>query len=1602
MKWLRTSDPDRLYAAGAPKHCDEDKKMRVFVKRYKVGVSLKSIVFSLSIILGTVLPGWPQAFAQTPDFGPNVYIFDPSMPNATIQSTLTSLANEAQFSTNRYAVLFMPGTYSVQSEVGYYESVAGLGQSPQAVTINGYLTSNQTDSNGNLTDNFWRSLENVAINAPTTLQWGVSQGADFRRMYVNGPLQLTNTNCGEASGGFIADSVVTGNVNPCSQQQWYTRNSTLGSWSGGVWNMVFSGVQGAPTPNYPTKSYTVLPTTPVSREKAYLYVDSSSNYNVFVPTAQVNSSGTTWANGTAPGYSLPISTFFIAQPTTALADINLALAYGQNLILTPGVYQYSGSINITNPNTIVLGMGFATLVPQTGTAAITVADVDGVQLSGLIIDAGPINSPVLLQIGVPGGTGVSHQSNPTSLNDVFFRIGGATTGLASTSLEVDSDSVILDNIWAWRADHGLTPVGWTVNVANNGVVVNGDNVTALGLAVEHYEQNQVVWNGNGGETIFYQSELPYDVPSQSAWMNGSANGYSSYSVSSSVTTHTAYGLGVYSFFNQGVNIVEDSAITVPNAAGVTVTDAVSVFLSGSGSITHTVDNAGTVAQSGSITSYLPFYQGVACTVTCPTTPANLQAITISPTQINLTWTPSSPPGVVYSIFRSTNSSVTPSPANQLSSGVTGTSYADTTAAPSTTYYYLVQASNNAGVSPTSNLASAITPANGGVITTDVLKIDSGYAGTAPPTGWLADKDFTGGATGSVTHAITIPSSVVNPAPAAVYQTYRKTSGTCTVNGLTYQICYAAPNLTPGAAYIVDLHFAEDFYNAAASRQFDVAINGTQVLTNFDIWAVAGGEYTATVQSFYAVADATGTITITLSTGAHNSPQINGVEIGFGNIPVPVAPAGLGASAISDSQINLNWTASTTSNVEYEVFRSTTPGFAPSPNNLITTTATTTYSDTGLASATTYYYIVEANNSYLTSLPSNQASDTTQSTPIPPPAAPAAPTALVAIDASSTQISLLWTGSSTHSVQYEVFRGTISGFTPSSGNLVAIISATGYSDTGLNGGTTYYYLVEALNNAGSSPASNLASAATPQVPATVTLSNLSQTYTGSALSATATTNPTGLAVSLTYNGSPTTPTTAGTYAVVATITDPSYSGAANGTLVIAQASATVTLTNLSQTYTGSPLPAGATTTPTGLAVSLTSNGSPTPPTAAGSYTVVATITDPNHAGTATGTLLIAQAASAISFFANPTGPSLGQPDTLTALVTGVGQPGGMVVFSSGATTLCIATLNASGSGSCPFVPTTDGNLTVTARYQGDTNHLASSVSMTLFVYDAAVKLQVANTQLVYPGATNITACVSPATSATATGAVQIYDGATLLTTQNVQGGGCVYWYISPGLSAGTHTLTAIYSGDRNNPAGSSTPVTVTVNPVPVNLSASCWNASFAYGGNYQCTVNLSSNAGAAQGSITYTYDGGPAVGVPISNGNAQFTLTKPNAGAHTIVIAYTQQTNYGAAAPQTEAFTVADAPVNVALTPSTWYTKASTSITFQTTVTSWSAGSPNTTGAVSFYDGGSLLSTVPVNGSGQASYTTTGLSAGTHTVTATYAGGTNYASGSSSVTITLTP
>ena len=341
------------------------------------------------------------------------------------------------------------------------------------------------------------------------------------------------------------------------------RNSNLDGWSNGVWNQVFSGDIGAPPTTFPPTAtsgpYTTLATSPVTQEEPFLQTDAAGNYSVFVPALQHNSSGTSWQAGPAAGTSVPISKFFIATPSTPVLAIDAALALGRNLLLTPGVYDLKAPILVSRPNTIVLGLGFPTLVPQNGTAAMQVLGVPGVKLSGMIFDAGPKNSPVLLQVGGPLAAATGSASDPSLVQDVFFRIGGATAGSATDSLVVNSSHVILDDIWAWRADHGAG-VGWTSNTADNGLTVNGNDVTAYGLAVEHYQKNEVVWNGQGGEDIFFQNEMPYDPPSQAAWMSSpTTDGYPAFVISPRVTSFSGYGLGSYCFFNQGVPIQSATA-----------------------------------------------------------------------------------------------------------------------------------------------------------------------------------------------------------------------------------------------------------------------------------------------------------------------------------------------------------------------------------------------------------------------------------------------------------------------------------------------------------------------------------------------------------------------------------------------------------------------------------------------------------------------------------------------------------------------------------------------------------------------------------------------------------------------------------------------------------------------------------------------------------------------------------------------------------------------------------------------------------------------------------------------------------------------------------
>ncbi|MER5472945.1 discoidin domain-containing protein [Streptomyces sp. NPDC002685] len=524
------------------------------------------------------------------DLGPNVIVVDPSTPNLQAKFDQVFAQQESnQFGAGRYQFLMKPGTYNgINAQLGFYTSVSGLGLNPDDVHINGDITVDAGWFNGNATQNFWRSAENLSITPSNgTDRWAVAQAAPFRRIHVQGGLNLAPNGYGWASGGYIADSKIDGTVGPYSQQQWYTRDSSVGGWTNGVWNMTFTGVQGAPATNFDSGPYTTLDTTPVSREKPFLYLDGSA-YKVFVPSKRTNARGVSWPD--TAGTSIPLDQFYVVKPGATAATINAALAQGLNLLFTPGVYHLDQTIDVTRANTVVLGLGLATVVPDNGIDAMHVADVDGVRLAGFLIDAGRSNSGTLLQIG-PSGASADHSANPTTMQDVFVRIGGAGPGLATNSVVVNSDDVVIDHTWLWRADHG-EGVGWDTNRADYGLVVNGDDVLATGLFVEHFNKYDVLWNGENGRTIFFQNEKAYDVPNSAAITHDGIVGYAAYKVADSVAVHEAWGLGSYCNFTSDPSIVQAHGFQVPVKTGIKMHDILVISLGGKGQYAHVINNTG--------------------------------------------------------------------------------------------------------------------------------------------------------------------------------------------------------------------------------------------------------------------------------------------------------------------------------------------------------------------------------------------------------------------------------------------------------------------------------------------------------------------------------------------------------------------------------------------------------------------------------------------------------------------------------------------------------------------------------------------------------------------------------------------------------------------------------------------------------------------------------------------------------------------------------------------------------------------------------------------------------------------------------------------------
>jgi hypothetical protein len=449
---------------------------------------------TLAAVLAISSGGRLLAGVAVPDFGPNVLLFDPSMTNIQAQiDAIFTKQERSQFGSNRYAYLFKPGQYDLDVRVGFYMQVLGLGPTPDSVTITGAVRSKaRWMANHNATCNFWRGVENLSV-IPTqdesTNIWAVSQATALRRVHVRGALNLWDG--GWSSGGFIADSKIDGQINSGSQQQWFSRNAEWGRWKGGSWNMVFVGTLHPPTGRWPEAPNTVIDQTPVIREKPFLVIDSAGNYSVMVPKLSPNgSNGITWGSGLSSGTAIPIDQFYIGQAEKDnAASLNAALKAGKHLLLTPGIYPLEDCIQITRPDTIVLGLGYATLQPVNGTPALLVSDVDGVKLGGILIEAGTKNSSTLLKVG-EAVSGRSHAADPVCLWDVFCRAGGAQAGSATCMVTINAKNVVGDNFWLWRADHGRG-VGWNANPNPNGLIVNGDDVTLYGLFVEHTQDWRV-------------------------------------------------------------------------------------------------------------------------------------------------------------------------------------------------------------------------------------------------------------------------------------------------------------------------------------------------------------------------------------------------------------------------------------------------------------------------------------------------------------------------------------------------------------------------------------------------------------------------------------------------------------------------------------------------------------------------------------------------------------------------------------------------------------------------------------------------------------------------------------------------------------------------------------------------------------------------------------------------------------------------------------------------------------------------------------------------------------------------------------------------------
>jgi len=360
-------------------------------------------------------------------------------------------------------------------------------------------------------------------------------------------------------------------------------------------------------------------------------------------------------------------------------------------------------------------------------------------------------------------------------------------------------------------------------------------------------------------------------------------------------------------------------------------------------------------------------------------------------------------------------------------------------------------------------------------------------------------------------------------------------------------------------------------------------------------------------------------------------------------------------------------------------------------------------------------------------------------------------------------------------------------------------------------------------------------------------------------------------------------------------------------------------------------------------------------------------------------------------ANPI--TYGQSVTLTASVgAAVGTPGGIVNFADGSTPLGSASL-VNGVASINVPGLQAGDHSMVASYSGDTNGSASVSDPLAFTVNKAgssTTVLSSSNPAVYGSSVTFTATVSSGAAAP-TGTVTFSDGTTVLATVALNSIG-VATLTTSGMGIGSHNMTAAFSGDAHlSPSSDSLSQVVVVVPT-TTLVTSTQNPS-TYGVTDTMTATVTAQDGSpVSGSVTFSDGSTVLATVPLSGGKASFDASGLAVGAHTITASYSGSASDAASTSAPLDQVVTAIPTAVTLTSSVNPSTLNQTVTFTATV-SESGGIPG--GTVTFTDGTSTLAQFTLV-NGVASYTTSALTLGTHTISASYGGSATESSSTSSV------